>query len=148
MMMWIPFTFALAPAKIGDINPWSFWLKMFNHNALFSVTNNYQGDQEIEQSVISEVAGYGSQLSKVEDALSILLKKITEQNANFSKEEKEKINAYQKMVDEIEEKKRDLTLAKFSFGGVGALVDELTALKKNNPTEFKNVSAKLKKALG
>ncbi len=140
--MWSPENLTQA------INPWSWLFKTDNTNTLLSINNHYKGDPKVEAAVTSEVAGYGKQLGKIEDALSVLLKKMTQaQEASLSAEEKAKISEYHQMVREIEMKKRDMALSKFSPGGVADLVSELQALKRNNPAEFKQIAETLKKAL-
>src|SRR5438876_11260008 len=55
----------LAPTALSQtINPWSFSLMQF--------TNQIKGNPVIERKILTEVAGYGSQLGTIMDFLEVL----------------------------------------------------------------------------
>jgi hypothetical protein len=59
----------LAPTNLSQtINPWSFSLVQF--------TNQLKGDPIIERKIITQVAGYGSQLGTILDFLGVLEKVV------------------------------------------------------------------------
>ena len=141
-----------APGNLTQaINPWSWMFQTDNtsNNSLITVNNSYKGDPEVEAAVTAEVAGYGKQLGKTAEVVSILLNSMTPaQKAALSPTEKAEIASYNKMIDDIEAKKRDMLLSKFSPGGLSSLIGALEELKREEPKEFKEVSTALKKALG
>src|SRR5436853_7740482 len=57
----------LVPTTLSQtINPWSFSLMQF--------TSQIKGDPVIERKILTEVAGYGSQLGTIMDLLEVLEK--------------------------------------------------------------------------
>ena len=61
--------FRLAPNRLSQsILPWSF--------SAFQFTNEIQGNPEVEYKILTQVAGYGSQLGTIMDFLEIISKRI------------------------------------------------------------------------
>jgi hypothetical protein len=61
--------FQLAPSRLyQSILPWSF--------SAFQFTNEIQGDPQVEYKILTQVAGYGSQLGTIMDFLQVMAKRI------------------------------------------------------------------------
>jgi hypothetical protein len=61
--------FRLAPSRLTQsILPWSF--------SAFQFTNEIQGNPDVEYKILTQVAGYGSQLGTIMDFLEVLAKRI------------------------------------------------------------------------
>lgn len=80
--------------------PWSGDIVQDIRPEFFSPS--YNGVQEIEQDVISEVAGYGRQLGWVSEALAVLIKKAEPFD---DPEDAKKIEALKKMVEDVHDLK-------------------------------------------
>jgi hypothetical protein len=84
----------LAPTTLTQtINPWSFSLVQF--------TNQIKGNPVIERKIITEVAGYGSQLGTILDFLGVLEKAVKLDQMKFTDEKQ--IDAVAKFHDLVRE---------------------------------------------
>lgn len=89
----------LAPNTLSQtINPWSF--------SLFQFTSQIKGNPAIEQKILTNVAGYGSQLGTILDFLHVL-EKTWEADAKKPRDSEDllKVEKFQKLVADIERAK-------------------------------------------
>ena len=60
-----------------DINPWTWLIRTLNQPfGLINVTNYQTSDPATEQRIVGEVAGYGRQLGRLMDAVTVLLDRL------------------------------------------------------------------------
>ncbi|MDB6022080.1 MAG: hypothetical protein JWQ04_1937 [Pedosphaera sp.] len=84
----------LVPTNLSQtINPWSFSLVQF--------TNQIKGNPVIERKIITEVAGYGSQLGTILDFLGVLEKVVKLEKAKLT--DPKQIDAVAKFHDLVKQ---------------------------------------------
>ena len=142
---------SLAPKNLFQpINPFT-WFTDFtgnsNSNSLINITNYKTNDVNVENTITTEVAGYGMQLGVIEEALEVVISLMKPQIDTASEEQKKAIHAFTTMVDKINEHKEKMVIDKFTHGGISDLVYNLETLKKDNPDLFAKVQEKLKKVI-
>jgi hypothetical protein len=94
--------FRLAPTNLTQsINPWSFSLIQF--------TKEIKGSPALEYKILTEVSGYGSQLSKIIDFLEIIEKEKILKPDELSEIDKFKINKFKELVMYIKRAKGIVT---------------------------------------
>lgn len=105
MMGWpgyFPFNLGLAPKNLSQaINPTSF--------ELFQFIGAMRGETQTEMDIVTEVAGYGSQLGTIIDALLTVLPKETEEPdlSKLSQHERCAIVRLRELAKYIEEAKNN-----------------------------------------
>jgi hypothetical protein len=91
----------LAPSSLNQtINPWSFSLIQF--------TNQIKGDPPIEYKILTQVAGYGSQLGTILDFLGVLARvcRLDEKNLK-DREEIDAVERFYELVDRVNQVKQE-----------------------------------------
>ena len=84
-----------------SINPWTAWFSAFGSQVgLINVNVGSSADPATEKAVISEVASYGRQLGRIEDALIVLLRHFRPERA-LTEDEDRAIRDLKRMVDDI-----------------------------------------------
>lgn len=107
----LPITTVNAPlsgAVTQTINPWTLFFNPMNSQlGLVNYTINLGASAQpaVEQAVLSEVASYGRQLGRIEDAFAVLLKALDGKLA-LDAAEAEAIDAFRRMMAEIAAVKR------------------------------------------
>lgn len=142
---------AFVPENLAQaINPWSWWIEGSanenqNQNGFINITNYKSGNPKLEQKIISETAGYGMQLSVIEDMIEMMIDFIP--RSKISDGHQKTIQCFKDMVHEIHLQKEKDLLERFSAGSVDDLIDRLDRLKKDDPALYARVSDKLKSVL-
>ena len=96
----------LSGAVTQTIEPWTSWFSSFGSQiGLINVNLGTSSNPSTEKAVIANVASYGKQLGRIEDALVVLLKHFHPKEP-LSPEENRAIRALQRMVEEIDDVKR------------------------------------------
>ncbi len=90
--------FQFAPTWLSQtINPWSF--------SLFQFTKEIKGSSALEYKILTEVAGYGSQLGKIIDVLEIIEKENILKTDDLNESDKYKINKFKELAEDIKRAK-------------------------------------------
>jgi hypothetical protein len=94
----------------GDVTQSFSWLPSFlnaigNQFSLISVNMGKSSDPKVEEKVLSDVASYGKQIGRIEEALSVLLSHFHPDRALTHKEERA-IRDMKRMLEDIEDVKR------------------------------------------
>jgi hypothetical protein len=93
-----PFKLPLSGDVAQSINPFTALLSPIGSQfGLINITVGQSSDPSVEADVLTDVAGYGKQLGRIEDALTVLLKHFKPGNA----EEKTAIDAFKELVDGV-----------------------------------------------
>ena len=90
----------------GDVTQWISPLTAFMTGDQFGLININMGpssEPDVEEEVMSDVASYGKQLGRVEDALVVLLRYF--QPDTLTKKEEDAINVLKTMIDDIADRK-------------------------------------------
>ncbi len=90
----------LVPRTLSQtINPWSFSLVQF--------TDQIKGNPVIERKIITEVAGYGSQLGTILDFLGVLEKAVKLQQTKLTDpKEREAVAKFHDLVRQVNQAKK------------------------------------------
>jgi hypothetical protein len=97
----------LSGAISQTIEPWTSWFSAFGSQiGLINVNLGTSSDPGVEKAVIAKVASYGKQLGRIEDALVVLLKHFRPEQP-LSPDENRAVRALQRMVEEIDDVKRN-----------------------------------------
>jgi hypothetical protein len=95
------FRLPLSGNVTQSINPWN-WI--FNPSGgqfgLVNIALGQSSNPAVEEEVLSDVASYGKQLGRIEDALSVLLAHFRPERA-LSADEEKALAALKEMTDEI-----------------------------------------------
>jgi hypothetical protein len=87
------------------INPWTFFFNPTGSQVgLFNIDLGVSSDPAVERQVISDVASYGKQLGRIEDALLVLLAHFHPKRKLTHTEDKA-IKDLKRMIEDIEEVK-------------------------------------------
>ncbi len=88
----------LAPAYLSQsINPWSF--------SLMNFTQQIKGSAVVEEKIITEVAGYGSQLGTIIDVVELLVEKLELRNGRQDHEAIYKVMRLKHLAEDINKAK-------------------------------------------
>ncbi len=95
------FRLPLSGNVTQSINPWT-WLfnPVGSQVGLVNIELGQSSNPAVEEEVLTDVAGYGKQLGRIEDALLVLLAHFRPERALTAKEEAA-IAAVKEMVEEI-----------------------------------------------
>ena len=141
------FRFPLSGSVTQAINPWELWIKTLSTQTGFINIYNTTNNPELEKRITTEVAGYGKQLGKINDVLSILLESVDQQA--LPEEQRREVQSFQAMVAGIERIKREQPA--LTDEGVMAQVDDLIGVlqqaKQQQPQVYEAAVAKLRAAL-
>ncbi len=92
------FKLPLSGDVVQSINPFTALLSPIGSQfGLININVGQSGDPSVEADVLTDVAGYGKQLGRIEDALTVLLKHFKPGNS----EEKTAIDAFKELVDGV-----------------------------------------------
>jgi hypothetical protein len=92
------FKLALSGDVVQSINPFTALLSPIGSQfGLININVGQSSDPSVEADVLTDVAGYGKQLGRIEDVLTVLLKHFKLGNA----EEKTAIDAFKELVDGV-----------------------------------------------
>ncbi len=85
------------------INPWTWLFNMAGGQVgLVNIDLGRSGNPAVEEEVLSDVASYGRQLGRIEDALAVLVKHFKPQG-RLTKEESAALDALTQMTKQIAE---------------------------------------------
>lgn len=88
----------LAPTYLSQsINPWTF--------SLMNFTQQIKGSAVVEEKIITEVAGYGSQLGTIIDVVELLVEKLESRNGTQDHEAIYKVMRLKHLADDINKAK-------------------------------------------
>ena len=83
------------------INPWTlFFNPVGSQVGLFNINLGTSSNPDVEEQVLSDVASYGKQLGRIEDALCVLLKHFHPQTP-LTKDEDKAVRDLERMVEDI-----------------------------------------------
>jgi hypothetical protein len=98
------FKLPLSGDVVQSINPFTAFMTG-GQFGLVNINVGQSNDENVEKEVLTDVAGYGMQLGRIEDALVVLLTHFHPHKA-LTAEETGAIDALKKMLDAIAEKKK------------------------------------------
>jgi hypothetical protein len=98
------FKLPLSGDVVQSINPFTAFMTG-GQFGLININLGQSNDENVEKEVLSDVAGYGMQLGRVEDAMVVLLTHFRPEKP-LSDKESAAIGALTKMLDRIAEKKK------------------------------------------
>jgi len=92
-----------------SILPWTFLFNPVGSQfGLFNINLGQSSDPALEEEILSDVAGYGKQLGRIEDALVVLLNRLD--LSSLSVEDRKALEEFRSMTSEIDKvKKRSLS---------------------------------------
>ena len=92
------FKLPLSGDVVQSINPFTALLSPIGSQfGLININVGQSSDPSVEADVLTDVAGYGKQLGRIEDALTVLLKHFKPGNG----QEKTAIDAFKELVDGV-----------------------------------------------
>lgn len=86
--------------------PLSGDVKQYISPSVFSV-NNYAGNRKIEDKIISEVAGYGSQIGTLSDVLIDLVEVLSDEKKDKPLKEYDSVKKLHDLVQKVEQQKKN-----------------------------------------
>jgi hypothetical protein len=98
------FKLPLSGDVVQSINPFTAFMTG-GQFGLININLGQSNDENVEKEVLTDVAGYGMQLGRIEDVLIVLLRHFRPEK-QLSNEESETIDALTKMLNRIAEKKK------------------------------------------
>lgn len=144
-----PFMRYQAPQRLEQaINPWSWMFHTNtsdNQNGFINITTYKSNDPQLEYRITHEAAGYGMQLNAIEQALSVVLDTLP--LADMTNEQQQHIKAFRQMMSDIQHEKDNAAKERFSPKHLANFIQDLQALKQQNPENYQDVVAKIKEAL-
>jgi hypothetical protein len=85
------------------INPWTlFFNPVGSQFGFFNINLGTSSNPDVEEQVLSDVASYGKQLGRIEDALCVLLKHFHPQT-KLTEDEDRAIRDLERMVEDIQD---------------------------------------------
>ena len=127
------------------ISPQTDWQRFINPQ--FNVTVN-QGDAAIENHVLARVGSYGKQIGRMQEVLDLLIERLPE--AELSPSRQRTIARYREMREGVEAAVVDAKRARGDADDgvdVGRWLDELGALRVDDPARFRRESDRLREFL-
>jgi hypothetical protein len=98
------FKLPLSGDVVQSINPFTAFMTG-GQFGLININLGQSNDENVEKEVLTDVAGYGMQLGRIEDVLIVLLRHFRP-DKQLSNEESEAIDALTEMLNRIAEKKK------------------------------------------
>lgn len=121
--------------------PLSGDIKQYISPSFFSI-NNYAGDREIEDKIISEVAGYGSQIGTLSDVLIDLIKVLDDERKDKPLKNYDSVKKFHDLVQKVHQQKKN------SLSELKENIDnDLKQLQKIDKQAFKEILKKHLKQL-
>ncbi len=102
------FKLPLSGNVVQSINPFTALL-----SPIININLGQSSDPSVESDVLTDVASYGKQLGRIEDALTVLLKHFKPRDA----EEKAAIDAFKEVVDAVAKVKENHNRPALKFPG-------------------------------
>src|SRR5271154_668755 len=96
------FKLPLSGDVVQSINPFTAFMTG-GQFGLININLGQSNDENVEKEVLTDVAGYGMQLGRIEDILIVLLRHFRPEK-QLSNDESEAIDALTKMLNRIAEK--------------------------------------------
>jgi hypothetical protein len=125
------------------INPWSWWTNSMSQMGFININRMESADPEVERQILEQVAGYGKQLGRIVEALSVLL--AHGERVELNPEERQAIDTFQKMAAKISAIK--LNRIALAEEDADAFIQGLRRLKEHDPEAFDRIRSKLSKEL-
>lgn len=133
----------LSGAVSQVINPWNTWMKSVGSQMGFiNIRNVTSSDPEIEQAIIENVAGYGKQLGKINDLLSIMTNHLP--SKQLSSEDKQVIDEFTKMQEHIEAVKESRQSPDSTLLALESILGDVKTLKTTEPALYQQAIASIK----
>lgn len=99
------FRMPLSGNVTQSINPWTLLFNPIGSQVgLINIDLGQSTNPAVEQEVLSDVASYGKQIGRLEDAVMLLLKRV-EPAAGWTPEEQATVDALAELVREVEKVK-------------------------------------------
>ena len=136
-----------APHNLSqNINPWTWWNKATdNITGFINITNYKTTSAEVENKIVSDVAGYGMQLDAIEELLEVIIDTIP--NDKFTTAQKKSVSNFRQILSKIKVAKENLVLEKTSDMSIDEFIYNLESLKKQNLELYKKTVKRIKDAL-
>jgi hypothetical protein len=112
------FKLPLSGDVVQSINPFTAFMTG-GQFGLININIGQTDDENVEKEVLTDVAGYGMQLGRIEDVLVVLLRHFRPEKP-LNGEESAAIEALTKMLDRIAEKKKKHRRPVVSTEGIAA----------------------------
>lgn len=126
------------------INPMTSW---FTGNTGSLVSVNYaSSNPKIEEKIIRDVAGYGSQLGRIIDVLDILVT-VPEVKKQITPEQQRVIDDFNKMAQAICDAKEKMALQELSPANFRSTLRDIAALETTNPDLYTKLTEEIRKTL-
>lgn len=131
-------SFDLAPDHLmQNINPWKLMFRPTGQLGFINIYNMASADRSKEEEIISEVAGYGRQLGRIIDVLTILLAEAGPPTKGRTPRQEEVIDAFLDMARRIAEVRGQPTAE--------TVLAAMETLKSRDPAGHKRVLDELAK---
>lgn len=136
-------SFPLGGDVTQAINPWSWWLRSMGQFGFININEMASSDQPLEQRIVGQVASYGKQLGRVEEALEVLLARMPRED--LTAEEARAMGEFAAMRREIAAVRHGYLAV--TEGGVEAFIRGLQALRAHDPAAYGRVRERLQAEL-
>ena len=133
---------SLAPDNLSQvINPWSWWTQ----NGFINVNVMASSDRAMEKRIVENVAGYGKQLGRIVDLLSVLRKHLPDDGWDLS-------DSDSKAIADFDDLARGIAAAKANYAAptrenVERFIAGLKYLKKQDIKAYEQLVLKLGREL-
>ncbi len=124
-LQWFPHGFMLAPAQL--------WQKILTGWVFGTQVNVYKtrsSNAAAEERIVTDIAGYGSQLGTIQDYLKIIQKHVDVQEETLDTKEKEAVKKFNKLVEDVNRAKDLASAKKSTVGAAPAAKPVLVARKR------------------
>ena len=129
------------------INPWQWWNSQLGNNSasLINITQYKSSAPEVEAEIVQDVAGYGMQLGKIIEVLTVVLDALPVEKLPTQRQEI--ITDFHTMAKQITEVKQEKRLRQVCPAGIDQFIAGLKQLQQDDPEMYKHTVKKLEAAL-
>ena len=126
------------------INPWQWWIGALTPmNGLINITQYESSNPKLEEEIIQHVAGYGKQLGKLVDAVSVLVELTDTKKLNT--DQKKALQSLTELADALHAVKSQHHYQTLTPAQWEKILEELKKLKAEDKKAFDTMMTSLKK---
>ena len=124
-----------------EFNPWFWWRNSIGQLGFININEMKVSDSEVEREIIENVAGYGKQLGRIGEALSVLLKHT--RLPDLRPGEQQALREFAEMASEIAAVKSGHEAP--TEENLDRFVDGIRYLKDRDPVAYQRILERLRK---
>jgi hypothetical protein len=128
------------------INPWTWFARIAGSQMGFiNIHQTTSTDTELERQIVENVAGYGHQLGRITEALSVLIDQAD--TSSLDQRDQKALEAFRSMAERIEQTKTQRRERTSPLNALDDVLTALAALREQDPQRYRREVEKIRTVL-